>query len=55
MKECIRTGHGLYLHASGNRYKGTYTNGKKVMNEWALPKNEHEQLPSIKQAGSKLI
>ena len=25
-----RTGHGLYLYSSGNRYKGQYLNNKKV-------------------------
>ena len=25
-----RTGHGLYLYSSGNRYKGQYANNKKV-------------------------
>ncbi len=26
----FRSGYGLYLYASGNRYKGHYKNGKKV-------------------------
>ena len=26
----VRSGHGLYLYASGNRYKGQYVRGRKV-------------------------
>ena len=28
-----RTGHGLYLYSSGNRYKGDYRDNKKVGKE----------------------
>ena len=34
-----RTGHGLYLYSSGNRYKGQYLNNKKVVIRYLKCKN----------------